>query len=290
MKIETHKCFSLTNRGKFEPEKIIKAQLDKVDSVTRMFNKIKPKDLELYLSNLENVFSKIVDDYDFKQEAFDWDLIRKDLELIHNYPKLEKLIFLYTCIILEVPVEYESGQGEIELGFFDWIKVLRRVPYYLVRTLVDIYGKQKGTEIYKEIVPLHLDDLLSKGKSEEPEDPKSVNILEFNERQIKSWCECGLADFAVCIYDDYKVVYRFDSCLTPEALKEFNDPDIAYLSSCYLTDHPRFNEGRIIHLRRKQTLHHSEFCDELYWNNYVHPETEHPALEFIEHMGKDMEE
>ena len=46
MKIENHKCFSLTNRGKLEPEKIIKAQLEKVDSTIRIFDKVKPKDLE----------------------------------------------------------------------------------------------------------------------------------------------------------------------------------------------------------------------------------------------------
>jgi hypothetical protein len=42
-------------------------------------------------------------------------------------------------------------------------------------------------------------------------------------------------------------------------------------------------------MRRTQTLHHAPFCDELYWNNYVHPNTEHPSLEFIEKIGKNKE-
>ena len=290
MKIENHRCFSLTNIGKFEPEKIIKAQLDKVDSIVRMFQTVKEEDLDLYISSLVKKFDEIVEDYEFTIEAFNWNFIRQDLDLLQNYPDLEKLIFHYTCKTLEIPDEYRSNQGEIELGFFDWIKVLRRIPYFLVRVIADIYGQEKGVEIYKEIVPLHLAELKSKGKREEPEDPKSVNILDFNERQKKAWCECGLADFSLCIFDDFKIVYRFDSCLTPEALKEFNDPDIAYLSSCYLTDHPDFNKDQIVHLRRTQTLHHSEFCDELYWNNHVHPDTEHPSIDFIANMGKDMEE
>lgn len=75
-----------------------------------------------------------------------------------------------------------------------------------------------------------------------------------------------------------------------EVLKDFNDPDIAYLCSCYLRDSPSNNEGYIVHMRKTQTLHHAKFCDEFYWNNYVHPDAEQPSLEFVENMGKNKEE
>jgi hypothetical protein len=232
------------------------------------------------------VFNKNVADYNFETKAFNWESMRENLEILQNYPELEKLIFLYICKTLRLPENYVSDQGEIELGYFDWFKALRRPSYYLVRTLADIYGKEKGIEIYKQIVPYYIEEIKSKNDRKKPEEPKSVNILDQNERQIKAWCESGLADFAVCIFDDYKLVYRFDSCLTPEALKEFNDPDIAYLSSCYITDHPDWNKGNIIHLRRTQTLHHAPFCDEFYWNNHVHPDAKQPSLDFTEKMGK----
>ncbi|MHA1954296.1 MAG: hypothetical protein ACW96U_10160, partial [Candidatus Heimdallarchaeaceae archaeon] len=185
------------------------------------------------------------------------------------------------------PENYKNDQREIEVPYFDLRKAGERISYYLVRTLVDTYGKEEGTEIYKQIAPELIKEYRSKVQSEKPEDPKSVTILDSNKRSIESWCKVGLADFASCIIDDYKVVYRFDSCLTPEALKDFNDPDIAYLSSCYLADIPEFNEGRIIHLRRTQTLHHAKFCDEFYWNNDVYPDAEQPDLEYTEKMGKE---
>ena len=133
-------------------------------------------------------------------------------------------------------------------------------------------------------------ELSSNIKIKKPKNPKKVTILDLNKRYIESWCKSGLVDFTSCIIDDYKVVYRFDKCLTPEALKDYKDPDIAYLSSCYLVDIPEFNESKIIHLRRTQTLHHADFCDEFYWNNYVYPDEEQPSLEFVETMGKDLEE
>jgi len=290
MQIENHKCFSLTKKGKSKPEDIIKARLERVDSVTKFFRLILPEDLSFYISKLKEKFSEAVGDYDFNYNAFNWKIIRERLELIPNFPDLEKSVFLFVCKSIKLPNNYTSNQGEIELFHFDRIKALERTSYYLVKALADIYGKEEGTRIYKQIVPYLIREMKSKDKTEKPTNPKTVTILDSNKRSIESWCKMGLADFAFCIFDDHKVIYRFDSCLTPEALKEFNDPDIAYLSSCYIADVPEFNEGRTIHLRRTQTLHHAKFCDELYWNNYVHPDAEQPSLDFTQNIEKDKEE
>ncbi len=288
MKIENYKCFSLTYKEKFTPEEFIKGRLERVDYVLKIFKTIKPEDLNIYVSNLNNKFSEIVGNYEFNINAFNWDSIREDLTVLPIFPDFEKLVFLYACKTINLPENYLNNQGEIEVPYFDLRKAGERISYYLVRTLVDTYGKEDGTEIYKQIAPNLIREYRSKVQSEKPEDPKSVTILDSNKKSIESWCRVGLADFASCIIDDYKVVYRFDSCLTPEALKEFNDPDIAYLSSCYLADIPEFNKGRTIHLRRTQTLHHAKFCDEFYWNNDVYPDAEQPALDFTENIGKNL--
>ena len=288
MQIDNHKCFSLTKRGNSNPEEFIKNRFKRVDTVAKYFKLIHPEDLNLYIVNLQEKFTEFVGDFSFKTEVFDWTVLREDLEILPNFPELEKLIFHYICKTIKLPNNYTSDQGEIELGYLDRIKALERTSYFLVRTLADTYGKELGTEIYKEIVPYLLEDMRSRDTSEKPEDPKTVKVLDSHERCLDSWCKSGLADFSYCLFDDYKVVYRFDSCLTPEALKEFDDPDIAYLSSCYIGDVPEFNIGRTINMRRTQTLHHAKFCDELYWNNHVHPDAEQPSLEFTENIGKDV--
>ena len=85
-----------------------------------------------------------------------------------NFPELEKLIFHYICKTIKLPNNYTSDQGEIELGYLDRIKALERTSYFLVRTLADTYGKEIGTEIYKEIVPYLLEDMRSRDTSEKP--------------------------------------------------------------------------------------------------------------------------
>jgi hypothetical protein len=288
LKIENYKCYSVNKLEKFKPENFVKARLQRVEYTLKIFKSIKPEDLNIYISDLKNKLSEIVGDYEFNTEVFDWDLIREDLVILKNFPDLERLIFLYSCKTVKLPEDYVKEQEEIKLPYFDIRKTAERISYYLVKSLADIYGKEEGTKIYKKIAPLLLKEYRAKIKSDEPEDPKSVTVHDSNKRSIESWCRVGLADFTSCVLDDYKVIYRFDICQTPEALKEFNDPDIAYLSSCYLADIPEFNKGRTIHLRRTQTLHHAKFCDEFYWNNHVHPNAEQPDLKFTENMGKNL--
>ena len=94
-----------------------------------------------------------------------------------------------------------------------------------------------------------------------PEKPPDMTMKEKGDRMVKTWIDFGLADFARLDIDDHKVLFRFDSCLTPEAMKDLNDPEWAYLSSCYVTDAPEFNYGPQ-RLRRTQTLHTAPWCDE----------------------------
>ncbi len=287
MKIENHKCFSLTKKGLVDPMIHMKARLGRVDSVLKFLRNMRPEDLNLYITKLMINFSEAVGEYDFDPKVFDWEQIREDLLVVHNFPELEKSVFLYICKTLQLPEDYTTNQGEVELLFYARIKAGEAVSYYLVRTFIDIYGKEEGTKIYKQIVPHLIREMKERENSEEPENPETLTIHDLRKRNIESWCNCGLADFSYHIFDDYKIVYRFDKCLVPEVLKEFNDPNIAYLASCYMGDHPEMNKDKVIHMRRTQTLQHSEFCDEFYWNNLVHPDAEQPSLEFVEKMGKD---
>ncbi|MCG3227590.1 MAG: hypothetical protein H7645_11790 [Candidatus Heimdallarchaeota archaeon] len=286
MKIETHQCGSLTKRGNITPSKVIKDRMERTDLVLKFFHKLKPEELSMYVSHFKDKLHEIIGDYKFDINAFDWDFLREGMEMIQNFQDLEKAVFLWICKTLKLPNNYNSEQGEIELMYFDWIKSGERLSYHRVKTFVELYGEEIGTEIYKQIIPDIIKELKSRYKREQPDDPKSQTILVSNKRSIESWCRIGLVDFAFCIFDDHKIVYRFDSCLTPEALKDFNDPDVAYLASCYIGDAPEWNKDKIIHMRRTQTLHHEDFCDEMYWNNFVHPNAEQPSLEFTKNIGK----
>jgi hypothetical protein len=286
MKKESYQCFSFTKKGKINPSNAIKERMERTDLVLSSFQQLKPEDLEKYTIALKSKLDEIVAEYKFDVSAFDWETLREGKEVLPNFPELEQTVFQWVCKTLKLPSSYHPDQGEIELLYFDDIKSRERLSYHRVKTFADLYGKEEGIEIYKQIVPGVIKALKAKYMPPKPPNPETINILDSNKGAIDSWCKIGLVDFAFHIYDDFRIIYRFDNCLTPEAVKDFNDPDIAYLATCYIGDNPEWNKDKIIHMRRTQTLHHAKFCDEMYWNNYVHPDPEQTSLEFTEKIGK----
>ncbi|NPE08965.1 MAG: hypothetical protein GNW80_11845 [Asgard group archaeon] len=133
------------------------------------------------------------------------------------------------------------------------------------------YIKKNRTDIYPELIKR-----LNASKENLPKnrffDEKSTKIIE----RI-SQCEV--------LTENKDLVLRYLNAFI-EALKHHNDPDIAYIASCYIGDIAEWNEGEYIHLRRTQTLHHAVFCDELYWDTRVHDNPVQPSLEFTKNIGK----
>ncbi|MHA2236351.1 MAG: hypothetical protein ACXABH_13545, partial [Candidatus Thorarchaeota archaeon] len=117
---------------------------------------------------------------------------------------------------------------------------------------------------------------------------KEISMRENSDSAIQRWTETGLGEFTRVFLDEHKVLYRFDKCITPEVLKDLNDPEFAYLCSCYIGDAPDFNfSKRPQFLRRTQTLHHGEFCDELYWDPRVHDDPVQPSLDFTKNLREE---
>jgi hypothetical protein len=284
---KSYQCFSFTKKGDINPSNAIKERMERTALVLKSLKQLKPDDMDLYVNKLKDKLEEINGDYKFNEDAFNWEFLREGNEALFQFPELEKSVFHWICKTLKLPETYHSDQGAIELVYFDDIKSKERLSYHRVKTFVDIYGKEEGTEIYKQVLQGVIKDLKSKYMPPKPPNPETINILDSNKGAIDSWCRIGLADFAFHIYNDFKIIYRFDNCLTPEAVKDFNNPDIAYLATCYIGDNPEWNKDKIIHMRRTQTLHHAKFCDEMYWNNYVHPDAEQPTLDFIEKIGKE---
>jgi len=143
-------------------------------------------------------------------------------------------------------------------------------------------GKEEGLKLYSKIITLYIEVLSKKNPQTD-----TISISETRENQIKSWCEYGMADFTCRVLDEHKILYRFDICFAHEVLRDFNDPDVAYYASCYAADLPIWNNDRIIHMRRQITLHHGDFCDELYWDSRHHKDPEQPSLDYIREMKEE---
>lgn len=287
MKIESCRFFNAEAKSRINLNEYMKSNFEQTDSVIKYFNKLKPSKLDKYLQIFEKRLSDVIKDFKFNPRLFNFESIEQNLAILNEYPELEKVISIFLCKLLELPEGFSSSEEEIEILYFNIRKASGHLSYYRVKAIEDIFGKDEATKLYKEIVKYLIKEQKEQNPPEIPEDPRKVTRIDSRERVIKQYRELGVGDFTIAIFDDYKELYKFDRCVVHEVLKDLKDPDIAYLSSCYSRDHPSNNEGYTIHMRRTQTLHHGDFCDELYWNNVVHPNAEQPSLEFTKKLGEE---
>jgi len=290
MKVTTYNFFNKEAKSEIKLNEFIKKCFEQTDSVIKFFKELKESKLDKYLLAFQIRLKSDFKESQYNFSIFNLDEIEKNLTLLHNYPEIEEAMINFICKLLELPEDLGTSKEEFNLLYFNIRKAEGYLSYYRVKAIEDLLGKEECTKVYKQIVENLIKEMKEQDTSEKPEDPMKITRIESREFVLEHYSKLGVANFTLGIYDDYKEIYRFDKCIVHEVLKVFNDPDIAYLSSCYLRDSPSNNEGYIIHMRKTQTLHHTDFCDEFYWNNYVHPNAEQPSLDFTKNMGKDLEE
>ena len=221
--------------------------------------------------------------------------IESILESIQDYDNLKDnhelsiLVTKYMFYHLKIPMKLNDLTREIEVASFNDALENERIRYYLARSGSDIFGEEGGIEFWKKVVALRLrDDRVKyeeRFKEQEKSGKKPDTMIENSDWSIERWIEIGLGDFTRMIMDEHKIHYRFDKCITHEVLKDLEDPEYAYISSCYIGDAPTANfPGRHQFLRRTQTLHHGSFCDELYWDPQVHEDPEQPSLDYTKNL------
>jgi len=285
MKVETHSAFNPEKKIMTDPQEIIEAGFEWTDTILRHLDEFRPDDTSRFAIVLKDRLQDAVNSFKVEPLVFDTEDMSQDLSYLGNHPDLRELIVRFVFKQLDLPAGYTPGSGEVEVSSLNDARAWRRLSYHRVKALVDLLGREEGVPLYKEIVARKLvADRVERERSEEGEE--EVSSVEQIGRAVKAWTDYGLADFTVAVLDDHMVLYRFDSCLTHEALKDLEDPDIAYLASCYVGDAEEFNAGRARRLRRTQTLHHGDFCDELYWDADFHTDPEQPSLEFTRNLGK----
>ncbi|MHA2314826.1 MAG: hypothetical protein ACXACF_06010 [Candidatus Hermodarchaeia archaeon] len=285
MQVESYNAAYPEKKIRVHPFRVVQESIINTVKILKILGEIKPEIEEDYIVSLEKRLQNEIKDYRVDSSKFSLEATQLDSPVLSKFENLVQLVVQYTCKHLDLPSMYILENKEIETTSLNRLKATERLPYHRVKALTEILGKEEGVSLWKEILnqtlieERHETDQISKKQ-------KTISAAKASQLNIKYWSDLGLADFTVAILDEHKVLYRFDRCLVPEALKDFNDPDIAYLATCYIGDTPEYNKGRYRKLRRTQTLHHCEFCDELYWDSDVHTNPEQPSLNFIKNLGR----
>lgn len=294
MKIQTYTAYNPDAREDIDlREYVTKALTDTVKHVKYVGMK-SPDITSAYISALEKRLANVGGEINFDLSLIDLDEVFDDFPVKKEVPGLLNLVIGFLLQQLGLGDDYQPGEDKIEVLCFNKIKFQERLTYHIARACADVLGDEKGIQLWKEIVARKHEDQMvvyKKRVQERLEQGKVIPTVKENiQDAIDYWSSIGIADFTVAVMDDNMNLCRFDRCMVVEVLEDFNDPEFAYLCSCYHGDIEGYNDGRVIHMRRSQTLHQGDFCDEFYWNPEVYKNPEQPSLEFTRNLGEEKEQ
>ncbi|NHK32607.1 MAG: hypothetical protein FK730_14735 [Asgard group archaeon] len=281
MEEKYYKCYNAESVVEFNPVERMKNHVKRTDSIITHLKEIRKEILTNYIEAFCKRLMNEVNDYNVDSNTMITE-IKNELKYLKTNEKLTKLVIRFMAKKMDITDGSKIESKEAKFKILNWTKAFEGLSYFRVKSFTDILGKEKGIELYTELLRLYVKELNENKKINEKHTVKSRN-----DGAVKYWCKEGIADFTFTFIDDNQVLYRFDKCVTHEALKDYNDPDVAYIASCYMGDIKEWNEGDIIHLSRTQTLHHGDFCDELYYDTRLHKKPpKQPTLEFTRSIGK----
>jgi hypothetical protein len=292
MKIETYKVCNPNLRVEINLNETLQQYFARTDQIIKHLREIRPEIVPKYLLALKRRLTDVVKDFSIVTSSFDLKEMTKNLTVLKDHQDLQNQILQVTAKHLELPTGFQPGSETIEITSLSRVKSLEKLAYHRVKACAEVLGDEQGIQLWKEVTGrLIEDDRLEYERAVQEmtkQGKKFPSSAEMKERNIQYWTKIGLADFTVATLDADMTLYRFDRCLTHEALKDLDDPDFAYLCSCYIGDAEGYNfKSRFQYLRRTQTLHHGDFCDELYWNPLVYTDPEQPSLEFTRKLGRE---
>jgi hypothetical protein len=294
MKVEVYKAYNPDIIRKITLNKWSRRLFERVDSILRYLGELEPKITAKYIQTLTKRLMDVVKDFRIDTGLLDHEEITRDLNHLNAHPSLKDAILLYVSKHLGLTEALPSGSKEIGIRIWNIIMAGERLSYHTVKTLADILEHEKAISLWKRIVGKRLEAEQVRMEEEQRErEEKGEEIPrrpELRKNAIKNWSAIGLGDFIEGVFDENSEVFRFDRCIIHEVLKDLEDPDWAYLATCYAGDAPEFNhESRTHFMRRTQTLHHAPFCDEFRWDTRFLKDPEQPSLEFTQNLGRDQE-
>ncbi|MHA1125207.1 MAG: hypothetical protein ACTSO7_04360 [Candidatus Heimdallarchaeota archaeon] len=283
MKITTFKNHNLKATCKESPIDIIKQAYYGIDLVAEFAEGIQPGIQQKYLSTLKKLLQKDVKKYRYDIEKFDLTEAKEELEILNNHSEIQELIAQLICRDMNPSKDYQQEQGKYELLLLDWLRAYLLWRYYRAKAFVEVLGRKEGIKFWKKIAIDLADFTLETSKERDPIKKVAEGWLKYG----KEADDNALMDYTVVSYDDHRVLVKFDQCGVHEAMQYLKDPELTYLSYCYVGDVEDERSTKIRRRRRTHSLHHDGFCDEFFWDNSVHPDAEHPELNFMKKLGKE---
>jgi hypothetical protein len=165
--------------------------------------------------------------------SLDLSNVKADLEILKDVPDLLETCVDYYLTLLNIPEIYAWEPQELELVLLDIDRAWVKTHYYRASLMSELIGREEAIKYLKKYHDF-------KG-AEHSETKRFENITSLYEAygNGKGIPEGDAVGLTYALINEGMVAFREEICRPHGALKEFDDHEFIFLSSCY-EDYARF--------------------------------------------------
>lgn len=272
---------ALENLTEIEPLDFVKkSPFPRLDYILGFIKKTKPEIFDLFVSNLEKNYSNLKKEDYVSIRNFKISKSIDEFEYLKHYKKLAENSLNYFLSLLELSSDIDWENEKIKVKERNYLRSFLIPSYQNIVSLSDTIGKEDAVKIFKIFVTEYtiIRNKETKNKFDTLEELRDEDIRDFVKNGNPGWVRIEGT------VENGKLIYRRDTCLWAEAIKDFSDSDFRYLVACY-SDF----QGSKIYWNKHfiLTMKHTIAKGDLYCSCVVHDtridwDLTHPKEEFWE--------
>ncbi len=205
---------------------------------------------------------------------------KASLEMLTDVPDLAEACADLCLTLLNAPEGYAWKPQELELLQIDDVSA-RYIPrYYQAKLLTELMAREEAIQLLKNFYDFSATTYRTVKRHE--------TITSIYEEDVRRGTEEEGFIWISALLNEGKMAGRTDVCLLHEALKGFNDPELAYVIACHADSVAiqKMNENFL--LTRSSTLMDGPFCESCVHDTRVVSKIEHPSREFFEKLDQNL--
>ena len=275
MEVQRLYCYNPDKRNSLNVQSFVETSLVLLDRLLVYLAEHKPGILDEYITGLELKYKsaitssfKITDTLDLSNVS--------EMKILTDFPDLLKACADFILTTLEVPQTYAWEPRELDLLTEKETKTSYHHFYYRAKVLADLMDRDEAIQLLKEFIDYALETYVQVPKYEDLSSMYEDNIRESYENESADWIAVPVSGG--------RYISRGDRCGPYVVLKEFNDPELAYIVACYgdFALIKKRNENFV--LTRTHTQMNGPYCDTCIHDTRIVGKIEHPPKEVFENL------
>ena len=214
-------------------EIIEKSSFNRLDYLLGFIKKHKPQKFDDFVKNLEINYAQMskIDYYNQRNSEFDIQDLLNDFKNLEYYKQLAIHSLNYFLGLLEIPKDTDWTKEKIKILRGNFFRSFLIPRYQNVKILADTIPREEAVRLYKIYRAEHAKIFTAENQRNRFETLENLRQDDFDDYE-KEGGNPGWVRIEG-IVENGKFVYRKDSCLYAEAMKDYPDGEFKHLAACY---------------------------------------------------------